>query len=431
VMTEQQSDPQDFTLANLYRDNEARVRSLFDSYRDIYALTEYVHTDEGVIPEAFEYAKKRLYFVILVLHTLDGRVFFQRSFDEGHLSMNLPGGSIRLNEQDTTITAIERIATRSIRDARLADIAPLIFLKNEFHCIDGNSFTHIGLGIRALVLNEEKYLTGLAGEYVSRGAFIKDFPSKAIPHPPSQETYLAFHRWFAKKKYVTYINELEKQHEVSNRYRAHQKYTNPILKRLSYIFGEYPIPEAKREIVNSVGDKNSCIDVACGDDQGIFDLLYHVKLVVANDISVDQLYDMERQYYERLSEFPKSNSLLFTYHDCLDLPFKDKAFDVAICRNLLHHMIKADDLRLLLDNLKRVAQKIIIVEIQDPEKEGFCGRLRHKLIYMKYLKDEGKHFYDKKAFENVLVKKFGANNISFKYFSTIRGVYMMAVVLTS
>ena len=421
------AEPHDIghTLENVYRDSMTRLRSLIDSYKLIYELPEYIHKDVNIIPEAFEYAKKRLYFVILVLHTKDGRVFFQRSFDSGHLSMNLPGGSIRLNEEDTIVTAIERIAKQSIEKAKLADIAPIMFLTNKFCCKDGNTTNHYGFGIRGLLLNEDEMPS--ADDYLFKGSFLKNFPPDEIPHAPSRETYKKFLQWFNTRRYATYKNEIDTQRAVLGRYQIHQSFVNPIFKKLSYILGKFSISQVKKELVDTAGQTSFCIDVACGDDYGVFDLLRNVRLVIANDISTDQINHMEKKYRKNLSRFPKSNSLLFTNHDCLDLPFKDKAFDVAICRNLLHHMISGEHLEMLLNNLARVAQRIVFQEIQDPERENIWGRLRHQ-YYKRFLKDEGKHFYDKEAFRDVLITRFGQENVKFKYFPTIRGIYMMAEI---
>ena len=224
----------DYTLENIYRDNIARLKGLFNIYRDIYKLPEYVHDDKEVNPDAFEYAKKRKYFVILVLHTKEGYVCFQRSFDTGHLSLNLPGASISLEKEDTIITAINRVARESFKDARIADIAPIISIKNRFHSKNGDVFEHFGLGIRALLLNDIQDIKNISSGLLYKGKFSRKFPINEIPHPPAKETYKVFREWFKKKKYTTYTNEIETQHEVIQRYVFHQKFINPCIKCLSH-----------------------------------------------------------------------------------------------------------------------------------------------------------------------------------------------------
>jgi len=349
----------DYTSANLYRDNEARLDSLFKIYSEIYDLPHYLHTDSDIVPEAFEYAKKRKYFVILVLHTKDGHICFQRSFDTGHLSMNLPGASIILEEEDTIVAAVKRVARESFTNARVADIAPIISLTNRFICQSGEEFEHHGLGVRALLLNRIQDIEDLSKDKLYKGKFLQEFPVEEIPHPPAQETYSIFAKWFSSKRYTTYTNEIETQHEVLERYILHQKCINPCMKILSKVFGDYSVKNVKEKIAEKISNVDKAIDIACGDDRGIFDLLNQAKLFVANDIAVDQIRNMHSQYSSLYPKLPKSSTLLFTNHDCLDLPFKEKAFDVAICQNILHHMNTADDLQELLRNLDRIASRIL------------------------------------------------------------------------
>lgn len=100
----------DHTLVNLYKDSMSRLDDLFKTYEDIYGLKENIHIDTEVSPEAFEYAKKRSYFLILAMITKDKRVYFQRCFESGHLSMTLPGSGINIDKNESIIQAIERLA---------------------------------------------------------------------------------------------------------------------------------------------------------------------------------------------------------------------------------------------------------------------------------------------------------------------------------
>ena len=360
----------DQRLVNLYWDGISRLSVIFERYKTIYGLPEYVHEDTGIAPAAFAYAKKRSFFVILVITTKDGRTYFQRSFDTGHLSMILPGSGVRLKENDTMLGVIKRLARRALRDARLADIAPLIFLRNRFECEDGGVVEHIGLGVRALLLNDVAEIAKYDEDVAVKGSFISDFPIDEIPQQPAAEVYRHFKQWQEGKDYTTYVNEIEAQEGSLWRYRVHQATVNCVLRAASRAIGKHSIADVKGAILEKVGRCASCLDVACGDDKSIFDILLKVPFVVANDISVSQIEQMEREYHSRREAFPKLHTMMFTNHDCMDLPFRDGAFDVAICRNLLHHMTKAQDLKLLLDNMSRVARRLLIVEVRDPKHEG-------------------------------------------------------------
>lgn len=416
----------DQTLVNLYRDNISRLTDIFERYRSIYGLDEHVHVDKKVTPVAFEYAKKRSFFVILVMSTKDGRSYFQRSFDTGHLSMILLGSGVRLEKDDTMLGVINRLACRVLKDARLADIAPLVFLRNRFECVDGRVVEHIGLGVRALLLNDVSEVAAYEADAAVKGSFIKGFPVEEIPQNPAAEVYRRYLNWRETRDYATYVNEIETQHDVFWRYQFHQGVVNPILRAASLVLGDHSIRDVKRAVLDRIGPASTCIDVACGDDRAVFDVLRKVPFVVANDISVDQMEQMEREYNRQRHSFPKAHAMMFTNHDCMDLPFRDGAFDVAICRNLLHHMSTAQDLKALLDNMRRVAKRLLLIEIRDPNTEGAWSKLRHR-YYMDFLKDEGRHFYDSPDFENVMTQHFGSG-IEFSQYGTIRGTYMIAEI---
>ena len=53
---------------------------------------------------------------------------------------------------------------------------------------------------------------------------------------------------------------------------------------------------------------------------------------------------------------------------------------------------------------------------------------RHR-YYIDWLKDEGKHFYKRVDFENIINKYYNKDIIEYKYLPTIRGNYMMAIVV--
>lgn len=417
----------DHTLVNLYGDSIARLEDTFAIYKDIYGLEDFLHIDEDVSPEAFDYARKRSYFIILAMITQSGKIYLQRSFDTGHLSMLLPGGSIQMEKEEGILNAINRIARKTLDKARLADIAPVALLKNRFVCQDGRIVEHKGLGIKALLLNDDNKLAKYMNDHAIKGTFVKHFDEEEIPQPPSKHTYSMVSKWLENKDYTTYINEIEGQQRVINRYIFHQHFVNPLFKALSYFIGKYSIRDVKTYVTKSLQGANSFLDITCGDDKSIFEALEKVPLVVANDISVEQLKNMEDHYMRGKKNLPKSNAILFTNHDCLDLPFRKNAFDAVICRNTLHHMQSAGDLRTLLSNVRKVAKKIIVVEIQDPAKEGLWGRLRHS-YYMKFLKDEGECFYNRTDFETVIEEHFSSDTIKYDYLETIRGVYMAAII---
>jgi ubiquinone/menaquinone biosynthesis C-methylase UbiE len=418
----------DFTLPQVFGDSNSTLDALFMAYRDLYGLKEFVHEDAGVSAAAFEYARKRRYFIILAMLTHDGQVYFQRSFDSGHLSLMLPGAAVHMEKGEGIYDAITRAAHRIIGDARLTDSAPVAFLRNRFRCEDGREIEHLGLGIRSLLLNSEDELARIVADIAVKGCFVRDYDPDQIEQAPSRNTYGQVREWLRDKRYRTYTHEIATQAHVLWRYKLHQATVNPVIRRLSRIVGQYSIETVKRRVRSHL-QGSRVIDVACGDDHEVIELARETPLVVANDIAIDQIISLERRYREMKTKagIPKAHALMFTNHDCLDLPFRKDAFDAALCRNLLHHMNTADDLQLLLTNLRRVARRVVVVEVEDPGKRRLGGRVLHSW-YTKFLKDQGHAFFDRAAFQDVMHEAFKGDLVKLEYYPTIRSTYMLAIV---
>jgi ubiquinone/menaquinone biosynthesis C-methylase UbiE len=112
--------------------------------------------------------------------------------------------------------------------------------------------------------------------------------------------------------------------------------------------------------------------VSCGDDNIIHQLASNKEaIVVANDISWSQVQLLKLH----------APNIICTNHNASHLPFKDKAFDVALCKNTLHHMPHRKHLLSMLQSMKRIAKKIIIVEIENPNQTGGFAKFLHNNRY--------------------------------------------------
>lgn len=132
----------------------------------------------------------------------------------------------------------------------------------------------------------------------------------------------------------------------------------------------------KRRIVNDIKLKkpHKIIDIACGDDDIIYDFLnITVKggcKVFANDIALSYI----QQYHAKKPEYKK---IIFTNFNAINAPFKDDIFDVLFCKNLLHH-IESANRECLIKNLLRMSKQIVLVEILKYEEQNEEGKIIHK-----------------------------------------------------
>ncbi len=149
--------------------------------------------------------------------------------------------------------------------------------------------------------------------------------------------------------------EIETNVAMQHRYIIHRKRGKPLLRLLRMNNNQ----KIKNWIADQCVNAQKIIDVSCGDDTMVHQLAKdHEKLIVANDISRSQVQLLKTSYVNILS----------TNHNASHLPFKDKIFDIAICKNTLHHMPHRLNLLSMLYSMKRIAKKIILVEIENPNE---------------------------------------------------------------
>lgn len=143
--------------------------------------------------------------------------------------------------------------------------------------------------------------------------------------------------------------------------------------------------EFKKRIVNDIKMKkpHRVIDIACGNDDIIYDLIrLNIKggcKIYANDIALDYIQD----YHSQKKDYSK---ILFTNYNAIEAPFKKSAFDILLCKNLLHH-IDPTNREALINNLLKISKQAVIVEILKPEEQNDNGKRIHKEFFNKILKE--------------------------------------------
>ena len=164
------------------------------------------------------------------------------------------------------------------------------------------------------------------------------------------------------------------------------------------------------------------LDASCGDSQLLTDIVTEkgndIDFAIGNDISWSQISLIKN----------KKENISFTNHDSTNLPFGENAFGVAICCNTLHHMPSEKHLTNLFQNLIRVAEKVIIVEIEDPQKTGGFAKLLNKYYYEGFLKDVGERYLSQEEFRLKVQENSKDAKIHFSNFKNIQGNYMIAEI---
>lgn len=222
-----------------------------------------------------------------------------------------------------------------------------------------------------------------------------------------------------KAKADYYSEEYDDESVLIEKYHRRYKIYNKYIKKVFLTEKKRRKKEFQSLISRLCGEYKSIIDVSCGDNLDIYRISNRENIIVCNDISLYQLRCCES----------RSNSVLFTNDNILDLSFKNNIFDVSYCKNTLHHMNNDEEIIALLNNMYNISNKLVIVEIEDPKKIGGVSKLLNKYLYIDYLKDAGKYFLSFCKFKRIIDNNFKDKcNISYLSFKNVLGNYMIAVV---
>ncbi|WKD34829.1 class I SAM-dependent methyltransferase [Streptomyces xanthophaeus] len=398
----------------------------FETYKYLYGDAPSL-SDIFDIPnrDAFEYCQRISHFVLIVPYTADHRILAERIFTREGISWSLLGDCLRQDEHEDFIVAANTITQETLPEVQLADIEPIAFLSNAFRH-EGGEWIHNGIAFTARIRDDDVN-EKLQRTKRTRAQLIDlETPSSSIAVLQNAEV-LKLAQSYLESKGRGWIpfhdQEISRNARYRHRYQIHNKITKPIMRATSRYVCEHSLGEVTKKIDELVHENNprSMIDVACGEN-----MLCNTKaekgdisVVVGNDISWSQIELIKQS---SISTQPAS-SLIYTNHDATNLPFTSKAFSVAICKNVLHHMPSADAARKLIDECIRVSNRAVIIEVMDPPTGHLGSRVMYR-YYLDFLKDAAVHFYSKREFEQLTENEQLSDRF---HMSTIRGVYQFAV----
>lgn len=164
--------------------------------------------------------------------------------------------------------------------------------------------------------------------------------------------------------------------------------------------------------------------MSAGDNGMALELLKRnsgISTYFLNDISWSQL---------EISEV-SNPKIFYSNHDAIKMPFREQAFDLAICMNTLHHMEGRDQLEGLLNKMTKVAKNLLIWEIMKPSDDQWFPRLLNRYYYEGYLGDQGNVYFNTEDFQSLIGKIFSGYPHDFGQFKNVQGTYNYATISTS
>ena len=210
-------------------------------------------------------------------------------------------------------------------------------------------------------------------------------------------------------------NEISMSQKNIFRYKFHEK-----------IIKKYILTKKKRKkedfynlLVDLIPNKESIIDVSCGDNSDIFEIANkkNYKTIVGNDICLNYL------------KINKDNkNIIFTNDNIEKNLIKKKSYDVSFVKNTLHHMNNLLGINNLLDMLDSISNEIVIVEILNPKEIGGLSKFLNKYLYTMFLKDVGRCYLNESQLKNIINHKFKGSKIVYKKFKNILGEYIVAKI---
>lgn len=195
------------------------------------------------------------------------------------------------------------------------------------------------------------------------------------------------------------------------RYKFHEK-----------VIKKYFLTEKKRKkkefndlLKNLIPQKESIIDVSCGDNSNIFTIARNknYETIVGNDICLEYLNTQ------------KNDGTIYTNDNIEMNKIKENSYDVSFCKNTLHHMDNITNINKALRFLDKISKEIIIVEILNPNDFKGLPKFLNKYLYTKFLKDVGNCYLNEEQLRKIINNIFDEKNIIYNKFTNILGTYLI------
>ncbi len=397
-------------LDDFYGTSHQRTINLIGRYTTLYALPTF-SKDFAVDPHFFAHATRSVNFVVIAAYNDSKEILAihsdrQLGPDE-IVGWRLLGGDINDDEGESIEEAVNRIVKRHA-GLEIVELQPVAVLKNTFHST-GNAIAHLGIGFMARVSSQPRIRED------HKWKFVHDAPDKMAFL--NREVFLATSLQLSKKYFDPPFEEVRSARRPFLLSTFHKLVFKPISSLSSSV--------ALREKIRSLIDTpKSILDLSAGDDELIlnFAIDFDPEICVANDISWRQMAPLRQKAKGR------SVNMLFTNHNIAEVPFA-QTFDVVIYKNTLHHIRTKQELLATFSRLKAISKCLIVVDVEEPKRRRL-SYLFH--LYYTYVYGDGEkahRFFTREKFEKLIGLAFpDAGRIAFDSLSTLRGMYMIAVI---
>ena len=375
--------------------------NIIETYKILYNLPEFNY-QERVDFDFFRLCRQNYKFLVISIYNEKREFLLTRDLNKG-IGWELTGGYIEKFEM------IEDAANRIVlRETGLVidELQSIAIINNNF-IWNNKIVSHRGIAFVALARGKIKPQS----ENV-KILYTRDVPEKMAYQ--NREILQMAKQKIKNKIFEPPYGEIESAKKFFLFYYINKYFVK--------IIGKFSSKKIRNVILKLISNNpKSILDVACGDDDLIFELerMYNPEICVANDISW-QITSLIRNKL-------KSSNILFTNHNVLDLPFA-KRFDLVILKNTLHHIPFSEQMPLI-KKLLNLSKQLIIVDIEDPDKTNFLSKIWH-LYYTHLLGDQGGSFLTFRAFKQIIENNIKNKKANLGIINTIKGRYFFASMLS-
>lgn len=374
------------------------MKELFEDAKKIYVLPKiqnhFILTDSEVL----KYCRERDFISIIVpFFDTESRIkknilVKNNLFSYIKMYSNLFGGSIDIGNNFLSQAYMEA-EKKSGEKLDLQEINPIAIIENYFH-YGVEQHVHYGFIYMGRIPKNIK---------ISEKCVTKDVTDKFLFNNNHNELILKF-----VKNYIDNYKGEDKQ--VINEIIAAKKINYSQLKSKKELFLKdnnidlsdlYAFKVKIKNDILSFGPKR-IIDVACGDDSLLFDILRENNEIIgyANDVVYKCL-----EYQMKINK--DIENVFFSNHNVKNLPFKKKSFDVLIAKNLFHHLLSIKHynnyrnfnvISGFIKNALDISKVVIIVEPLNILEQNENGKLLHEKFYIEIAHEvKGTNYYFKNA----------------------------------
>ncbi len=417
-------------LESFYGSHTQKNSYLIQKYKEIYDLPTLTKS-YTVNPHIFLHCTNIENCVVVVLYNQYKEFFIVYSptmlTEFEPVGWRLLGGSIH-DGKESPEEAVTRTVRREV-SCDVAELEPIAYLENHYYW-NGNTAVHKGLAFIARsieIQTTDEDASGHVGldikEVVRPKNEQKKFVEKEkIPEPMAFLNKEIMEIAIEKLKSKVFEASEEEINAPKKRNRALNAFHNHIFKPITH---KYASRRVRQKLKSYIENAKTIIDVSTGDDSFILDLASEDAhdICVANDIAFAQMSSL------RALAKSKDLNILFTSHNLTSLPFALK-FDAVLFKNTLHHICNKDECIVILENLKQISKRLIIVDIENPKKSSRKARLfnyYYEEIYGDGADDQHR-FHSKDSFRTLINLAFSGAKITHDKCDTIKGVYMIAVI---